>query len=252
MKKTIIIISSILGILCLIGIGSYIVIKQVNEKIVMVSNIVEETTIEESTVIETMTVEESTVEEATVEESSVVVESTTEVENTESDVSNEYYTKDDNGNISVSEDFYSSLQAYSFFEGATVTEVNDYLTENEYLLAPLDPLVNDTAWFKEVMDMQGENGDKLHEEEVVTTKPAEKPAQQTQQPVQQEPVQQPAQPSQQEPVVQEPAPTLTPEEAAAVAENDAWVKEQMEKSAAIDRNDPSRYSGIDHGDYTSY
>lgn len=186
-------------------------------------------------------------------------------------LTNDYYTKDENGKISVSEDFYSSLQAYSFFEGATVTEVNDYLTENEYLLAPLDPLVNDTAWFKEVMDMQGENGKKLHEEEVVTTKPAEKPAQQTQKPVQQEPVQQPAQPSQQEPaqpsqqepvqqpvqpsqqepVIQEPAPTLTPEEAAKVAENDAWLKQQ-EEEAARRSSDTDRWSGIDHGDYTSY
>ena len=274
MKKIIIPISIIIILLTVSILGISLIVN--NNDTELVQNTVEEI----STVEETTSVEETTEEPTTVYEDltsndkfimnvdrgesiGTVVETNPEVtesaENAVADSSvaltNEYYTKDDNGNISVSEDFYSSLQAYSFFEGATVTEVNDYLTEEGTFLIDFIEY-EDTEGFDMFAGALGENGDKLHEEEVVTTKPAEKPAQQTQQPAKQEPVQQPVQqpvqPSQQEPVVQEPAPTLTPEEAAAVAENDAWVKEQMEKSAAIDYSDPNLHSGIDHGDYTSY
>ena len=180
------------------------------------------------------------------QEEEVVTEQSTEPAIVDSSVTltNEYFTKDENGKISVSEDFYSSLQAYSFFEGATVTEVNKYLTENDYLLAPLDPRVNDTELFKEVIEMQGEGGAKLHPKEVVTE--TEKPVQQApvQEPVQQEPVQQPVE----QPAVQETTPQSSAE--SVVGPLDELLKSG--NSGGIDTGNPDIYSGIDHGDYTSY
>ena len=166
-------------------------------------------------------------------------------------LTNDYYTKDDNGNISVSEDFYSSLQAYSFFEGATVTEVNDYLTEDgAFLLDFIE--YEDTEGFDMFAGALGENGDKLHEEEVVTTKPAEQPAQQTQRPVQQEPVQ-PS--SQNKPEVETPTQAENPDTPQQNTETVAGPLDELMKSGntgGIDTGNPDIYSGIDHGDYTSY
>lgn len=161
---------------------------------------------------------------------------------------NPYYTVDEKGNIHVSEDLYTTLQGFDYFEGASVSEVDIFFTENDFYLSSLD--INNMNLFTDSLNKLGESGSKLHQEEIQqqqqqqTTKPVE---QQQPKPAEQQPVQQ--QPVQQEPVQQQTS-TTTPEESQQPVEDVNPIWEQLSKG--VDYTNPDIYGDKDHGDYTSY